>query len=119
MDLLLFHFLSLSNDSLRMSHIYCQVPILWISWMFGNAGRSWPCGDQEFNRVGRFGLLKATALNMSNMVGIGPFITIPLLMRRWAGRKHARLSGRAAHRHSDGMVWSELAGWILRVEERR
>src|SRR5919106_132361 len=28
----------------------------------------------------RFGLLQATALNMSNMIGIGPFITIPLLM---------------------------------------
>ncbi len=28
----------------------------------------------------RFGLLEATALNMSNMIGIGPFITIPLLL---------------------------------------
>jgi len=28
----------------------------------------------------RFGLLQAIALNMSNMIGIGPFITIPLLM---------------------------------------
>ena len=28
----------------------------------------------------RFGLLQATALNMINMIGIGPFITIPLLM---------------------------------------
>jgi len=27
-----------------------------------------------------FGLLHATALNMSNMVGVGPFITVPLLM---------------------------------------
>ena len=27
-----------------------------------------------------FGLLHATALNMANMVGVGPFITIPLLM---------------------------------------
>ncbi len=30
--------------------------------------------------VRRFGLLQATALNMINMIGIGPFITIPLLM---------------------------------------
>ena len=30
--------------------------------------------------VRRFGLLHATALNMTNMIGIGPFITIPLLM---------------------------------------
>ena len=32
-----------------------------------------------------FGLLPATALNMSNMVGIGPFITIPLLMASMGG----------------------------------
>jgi len=39
----------------------------------------------------RFGLLQATALNMSNMIGIGPFITIPLLMSALAGRR--RCSG--------------------------
>ncbi len=33
----------------------------------------------------RFGLLQATALNMSNMIGIGPFITIPLLMTALGG----------------------------------
>src|SRR3954469_25032314 len=33
----------------------------------------------------RFGLLEATALNMSNMIGIGPFITIPLLMSALGG----------------------------------
>ncbi len=32
-----------------------------------------------------FGLLDATALNMSNMVGVGPFITIPLLMASMGG----------------------------------
>jgi hypothetical protein len=26
----------------------------------------------------RFGLVQATALNMSNMIGVGPFISIPL-----------------------------------------
>src|SRR5947209_5061246 len=30
--------------------------------------------------VRRFGLIHATALNMTNMIGIGPFISIPLLM---------------------------------------
>ena len=30
--------------------------------------------------VRRLGLLQATALNMSNMIGVGPFITIPGLM---------------------------------------
>ena len=33
----------------------------------------------------RFGLLQATALNMINMIGIGPFITIPLLMSALGG----------------------------------
>ena len=35
--------------------------------------------------VRRFGLLQATALNMINMIGIGPFITIPLLMTALGG----------------------------------
>ncbi|MEJ7617213.1 MAG: hypothetical protein WKF30_09695, partial [Pyrinomonadaceae bacterium] len=33
----------------------------------------------------RLGLLEATALNMSNMIGIGPFITIPLLLSALGG----------------------------------
>src|SRR4026209_2309083 len=33
---------------------------------------------EKFGLVREFGLLQATALNMSNMVGVGPFITIPL-----------------------------------------
>ena len=33
----------------------------------------------------RITLLPATALNMSNMIGIGPFITIPLLMTGLGG----------------------------------
>src|SRR3989440_677344 len=33
----------------------------------------------------RFGLIHATALNMTNMIGIGPFITIPLLMSALGG----------------------------------
>ena len=32
-----------------------------------------------------FGLLEATALNMSNMVGVGPFITIPLIIESMGG----------------------------------
>jgi hypothetical protein len=37
--------------------------------------------------VRRFGLLPATALNMTNMMGAGPFITIPLLMSALGGPK--------------------------------
>src|SRR3954462_10845295 len=57
----------------------------------------------------RFGLLHATALNMSNMIGIGPFITIPLLMSALNGPQAlwgwmVALVIVAA----DGLVWSEL-----------
>ena len=47
----------------------------------------------------RFGLLQATALNMTNMIGVGPFITIPLLMTALVGPGDARVAGRAADRH--------------------
>ena len=33
----------------------------------------------------RFGLVQVTALNMSDMNGVGPFITIPLLMKALGG----------------------------------
>jgi amino acid transporter len=57
----------------------------------------------------RFGLLQATALNMSNMIGIGPFITIPLLMTALGGPQ-AMLGWFLAILIAipDGMVWSEL-----------
>jgi amino acid transporter len=57
----------------------------------------------------RFGLVRATALNMSNMIGIGPFITIPLLMSALGGPP--AMFGWAAAlviALADGMVWSEL-----------
>ncbi|HMC17963.1 MAG TPA: amino acid permease, partial [Gemmatimonadales bacterium] len=57
----------------------------------------------------RFGLLHATALNMTNMIGIGPFITIPLLMSALGGPQ-AMLGWVVALAivACDGMVWSEL-----------
>src|SRR6476660_4990990 len=57
----------------------------------------------------RFGLLEATALNMTNMIGIGPFITIPLLLSTLGGPQ-AMLGWLAALviTISDGMIWSEL-----------
>jgi amino acid transporter len=57
----------------------------------------------------RFGLLQATALNMSNMIGIGPFITIPLLMSALGGPQ-AMLGWLVAVLVTipDGLVWSEL-----------
>ena len=57
----------------------------------------------------RFGLLQATALNMSNMIGIGPFITIPLLMSALGGPQ-ALLGWLIAVLVTvpDALVWSEL-----------
>jgi len=57
----------------------------------------------------RFGLLPATALNMTNMIGVGPFITIPLLMSALGGPQ-AMLGWVVALIIviCDGMVWSEL-----------
>jgi amino acid transporter len=57
----------------------------------------------------RFGLLEATALNMINMIGIGPFITIPLLMTALGGPQ-AMLGWIVALVIvlADGLVWSEL-----------
>src|SRR5215213_6362795 len=57
----------------------------------------------------RIGLLEATALNMTNMIGIGPFITIPALMASMGGPQ-AMLGWIVALiiALADGMMWSEL-----------
>jgi amino acid transporter len=61
----------------------------------------------------RFGLLQATALNMSNMVGVGPFITIPLLMSALGGPQ-ALLGWFVALVIvvADGLIWSELGATL-------
>ena len=58
----------------------------------------------------RLGLLQAVSLNMSMMVGIGPFITIPTLLGTMGGPQAMLgwiVGGLVAL--GDGMVWSELA----------
>jgi len=57
-----------------------------------------------------FGLLHATALNMSNMVGAGPFITIPLIIASMGGPQCmiGWLLG-SILAICDGLIWSELA----------
>lgn len=55
------------------------------------------------------GLLQATALNVANMVGVGPFITIPLFLTAMGGPQ--ALVGwvvAAGLVLCDGLVWSEL-----------
>lgn len=57
-----------------------------------------------------FGLLQATALNMSNMVGVGPFITIPLIIAAMGGPQcMLGWAVGAVLALCDGLVWSELA----------
>src|SRR6476661_3413487 len=53
--------------------------------------------------------LQATALNMSNMIGIGPFITIPVLMAAMGGPQ-AMLGWVVGLviACGDGLIWSEL-----------
>ena len=60
-----------------------------------------------------FGLLQATAMNMSNMVGVGPFLTIPLILAAMVGPQ-AMLGWivGAVLAICDGMVWAELASAI-------
>src|SRR5579872_1373959 len=55
------------------------------------------------------GLLEATSLNMTFMVGIGPFIVIPFIIRAMGGPQSilAWVAG-AALALVDGCVWAEL-----------
>src|SRR3989441_2466369 len=73
------------------------------------ASESPKVGNEGARVLSRFGLVQATALNMSNMIGVGPFITIPLLMSALGGPQ-AMLGWIVAVLIAipDGMVWSEL-----------
>jgi len=57
----------------------------------------------------RLGLFQATALNMSNMIGVGPFITIPALMSALGGPQ-SMVGWLIALLITlpDALVWSEL-----------
>lgn len=63
----------------------------------------------EPNHERRLGLIHATAINMTDMVGIGPFITLPMVIGMMNGPYflYAWLAG-AALSMVDAMVWSEL-----------
>src|SRR5437870_7771029 len=68
-----------------------------------------PGTEQPPHLLRRFGLLQATALNMTNMIGIGPFITIPALMSALNGPQ-AMVGWLVAVLITvpDALVWSEL-----------
>src|SRR5258706_4977296 len=58
----------------------------------------------------RLTLLQATALNMANMVGSGPFITIPLILAAMGGPQAMIGWGVGLILAlCDGLVWSELS----------
>jgi amino acid transporter len=62
-----------------------------------------------------FGLLQASAMNMSNMIGVGPFLTIPLILKTMGGPQ-AMLGWvlGAVLAICDGMIWAELASAVPR-----
>ncbi len=65
----------------------------------------------EPHLIRRFGLLQATALNITNMIGIGPFITIPTMMATINGGGPQCLLGWVASLMvvlPDGLIWAEL-----------
>ena len=68
-----------------------------------------PIAGPEPHLQRRFGLLQATALNMTNMIGVGPFITIPALMSALNGPQ-SMLGWLIAVLITvpDAMIWSEL-----------
>ncbi|WP_031079318.1 APC family permease, partial [Streptomyces sp. NRRL WC-3742] len=59
--------------------------------------------------VRRVGLFQATAINMSQMVGCGPFVTIPLMVAAFGGPQAiiGWIAG-ALLALVDGLVWAEL-----------
>jgi len=67
--------------------------------------------DEKPHLLRRLGLLQATALNMSNMVGVGPFITIPALIGAINGGGPQSMLGWIVGlliAIPDGLVWAEL-----------
>ncbi|MEU3370093.1 APC family permease [Streptomyces sp. NPDC006711] len=59
--------------------------------------------------VRRIGLFQATAINMSQMCGIGPFVTIPLMVAAFGGPQAVLgfVAG-AILALADGLIWAEL-----------
>ncbi|MFC4035453.1 APC family permease [Streptomyces polygonati] len=59
--------------------------------------------------VRRIGLFQATAINMSQMCGIGPFVTIPLMVGAFGGPQAViGFVAGALLALADGLVWAEL-----------
>ena len=66
-----------------------------------------PAGSSGLSR--KVGLFQATAINMSQMCGIGPFVTIPLMVAAFGGPQAVIgwIAG-AILALADGLIWAEL-----------
>ncbi|WP_067535152.1 APC family permease [Nocardia crassostreae] len=69
-----------------------------------------PPSTQLPRKIGPF---QATAINMSQMVGIGPFVTIPLMIAAFGG-PHATIGflAGAVLALADGLIWAELGAGL-------
>jgi amino acid transporter len=78
-------------------------------YVAGEATRVEQSKSQGNGLIRAIGLFEATAINMSQMVGIGPFITIPLILSAMGGPQaiFGWIAG-ALLAMADGLVWSEL-----------
>jgi amino acid transporter len=92
-----------------MSPLAKSLELAWSHRQFTMEPEPTSAASPEPHLQRRFGLLQATALNMSNMIGIGPFITIPALMSALGGPL-SMLGWAVALVIAifDGMIWSEL-----------
>src|SRR5260370_36895969 len=72
--------------------------------------------DNQPQLAREVGLREATALNMIDMIGVGPFITLPLIIHAMGGPQ-AMLGWilGALLAMCDGLVWAELAASFPRA----
>ncbi|HEX8810505.1 MAG TPA: amino acid permease, partial [Terracidiphilus sp.] len=73
----------------------------------GSTGTDQPDNSPQLQR--KLTLLPATALNMIDMVGVGPFATLPLIVKAMGGSLAivGWIAG-AIVAISDGLIWAEL-----------
>ena len=78
-----------------------------------SSNRPAPVGAEQARLPRSLGLLNAVSINMSNMVGTGPFITVPAILATMAGPQSllAWLVG-ALLAIADGLVFAELGAAI-------
>src|SRR5881392_1274310 len=74
-----------------------------------NSADAAPATENSAQLIRAVGLREATALNMIDMIGVGPFITIPLIISAMGGPQ-AMLGwvAGAVFAMCDGLVWAEL-----------